>query len=390
MRVLYVNKISPLTGGGAELRLWQVARGLARRGHRVEVICGRNDPRLPASQTVDGVRLHNLRVLPAWMFRFSRLSFFLARYLFYVRSAPVLRRVVRDYDVVMDCASPVVSLAGPAARAAGVPAAVTVYETFGHRWFRLKGPVTAVLGYLGELLLYHTRYDAYITLSRATFRDLVRNGKPEERVFHLSRGAGVQSPPMPLPEVFGRPARLVCVSRLVRQKNVAALLRVFARVRRFRPDAQLTVVGDGPDRAALERAVADLGLGDCVGFSGRVSDAEKWRILGDSSVFVFPSLQEGFGIVLLEAMAAGLPVVAYDLSVYGEFMRHGQHGYLVPPDDEARMAQYVLQLLNDEAACAQMGESNMEHAESFAWERAVDQEEAVLNLLVQPSGRIVA
>ncbi len=79
MRILYVNKASPFTIGGAELRLWEIARRLASRGHKVQIVCGRNLPELPNRQRADGIYIHNVTVLPSWLFRFRKLSFFLAQ-----------------------------------------------------------------------------------------------------------------------------------------------------------------------------------------------------------------------------------------------------------------------------------------------------------------------
>ncbi|MEJ7653657.1 MAG: glycosyltransferase [Chloroflexia bacterium] len=166
MKILYVNKIQPLGGGGAELRLWEIARTLAARGHDVHIVCGKHLPNLPDEEVRDGVTIHAVQILPEWMFRFHMLSFFLSRYGFYLRSTiPIIREVQRA-DVVVDVASPIVSFAGPACTRMGKPCVLVLHETFGRQWFKLKGPVTATLGYLAEFVLFSRTYDGYIILQR--------------------------------------------------------------------------------------------------------------------------------------------------------------------------------------------------------------------------------
>lgn len=345
-------------------------------------MCGRNFPELPNRQYVDGVHIQNVTVLPSWLFRFRKLSFFLARYLFYFVSLPAIFRSVRKADIVVDCATPVASGAGIVSRLLGKPCMVTIYETFGRNWFRLKGPVTATLGYLGEAYFFAQTYDAYITLSRQTVAAIVDHGKPPERVHHLRHGVGVRRPALPIQSAGGRLPEVVCISRLTKQKNVASLLRAWKIVTSELGRVRLHLIGDGTERENLEKLADALSISESVTFEGYATEERKWALLNRASAFVFPSLQEGFGIVLLEAMAAGLPVVAYDLPVFREFLNDGEHGYLAPSDDHRQMADRLLALLRNDSLRCEISRRNAEYAGQFSWERATAQEEnALLDVL---------
>jgi glycosyltransferase involved in cell wall biosynthesis len=318
-------------------------------------------------------------VLPSSLFRLRRLSFFLARYLFYFVSIPAIFRSIRKADVVVECATPVVGGAGVLSKLLGKPCVVTMYETFGRSWFRLKGPVTATFGSLAEAFFFAQTYDAYATLSRQTVAMMVERGKPPERIHHLRHGVGVYQPARTIVRpAEERSSEVVCVSRLIEQKNVTSLLRAWKCVAATSAQARLRIVGDGPKRKELEKLADVLSISESVTFEGSVTEKRKWALLHRASAFAFPSLQEGFGIVLLEAMAAGLPVVAYDLPVFREFLNDGEHGYLVPLDDHRQMADRLLKLLRNDPLRVEISCLNVEYARRFTWERATNQEESIL------------
>jgi len=378
LKILYVNKISPFTIGGAEVRLWEISRRLASRGHEVHVVCGKNFPKLPAHQRVDGVHIRNVTVLPAWVFRFRKLSFFLAQYLFYFLSLPAIFISARKVDVVIDCATPVVSGAGVVSKLLRKPCVVMTYnEPCGLGWFRLRGPVTATLGYLAERYFFTQEYDSYMTLSQHTIDRMVDLGKPRERIHHLCLSVGVDRPARPGQPTAERLPEVTCISRLVKMKNIASLLKAWKLVTVELGGARLRIIGDGPERKNLEKLADVLSISESVTFEGELGK-RKWALLDQASAFAFPSLQEGFGFVMVEAMAAGLPVVAYDLPVFREFLTDGEHGYLVPLDDHRQMADRLLELLRDDELRREMSHRNAEYARQFTWERAADQEESAL------------
>ncbi len=141
--------------------------------------------------------------------------------------------------------------------------------------------------------------------------------------------------------------RLLFVGRLAAVKGLPVLLEALARVKRSIPQAELVVVGDGPDRASLENQVKQLNLQDCVRFLGYQSQARIRELLSQSDVFVMTSLAEGVPVVLMEAMAAGVPVIATRIAGTPELVEDGACGFLAPPGDPEMAAEKIVTLLND-------------------------------------------
>jgi glycosyltransferase involved in cell wall biosynthesis len=167
--------------------------------------------------------------------------------------------------------------------------------------------------------------------------------------------------------------RLLYVGRLAANKGLPILLESLATLKSAHPDILLTVVGDGPDRVALERMTAQLGLQERVKFVGYKSQAEVRQYLQQTDVFVLPSFAEGVPVVLMEAMAAGVPVVATQIAGTSELVEDGIGGYLVPPGDAVSLAQRIEVLLADSQLRAKFGASGRLKVEKdFNLDKEVD------------------
>lgn len=136
------------------------------------------------------------------------------------------------------------------------------------------------------------------------------------------------------------------IGRYTDDKNQRSLVRAFSRVADDHPTARLIVVGWGPLEDDLRALAADLGVGDRVTITGRVPSVAEYYALADA--FVLPSVTEGLSLVLLEAMAAGLPVVATDVAGTAEAVVDGETGYVVAPNDEGALADALVRLGDDD------------------------------------------
>jgi glycosyltransferase involved in cell wall biosynthesis len=169
------------------------------------------------------------------------------------------------------------------------------------------------------------------------------------------------------------PHTVLCVARQYPRKRVADLIEAFARVVETLPTARLVVIGDGPDHAALATQVQGMGLTASVHLLGALrEDREVKAWYARSSVFCLPSIQEGFGIVFLEAMASGLPVVSTTATAIPEVVPHGRAGLLVPPRDPAALAAALLELLGDADLRRSYGAFGREHVRRFSWDRVAE------------------
>ena len=159
------------------------------------------------------------------------------------------------------------------------------------------------------------------------------------------------------------------VGRHESRKGLLDLLKAHRILRRTGGHSRLLIVGSGPQEREARRYVATRGLNG-VEFLGRVSDDEKAQLYKTADVYVSPATGgESFGIVLLEAMAAGTPIVASDIHGYKGVVRRGREGLLVPPRQPRELAVAIDQLLRDPARRAEMGESGRARAAEFSWAR---------------------
>jgi glycosyltransferase involved in cell wall biosynthesis len=165
-----------------------------------------------------------------------------------------------------------------------------------------------------------------------------------------------------------RPPVVLSVARQYRRKDTRSLLEAFARLRESHPEARLRIVGGGPDLPRIRARARELGLGDRVTFLGEVPDdgAVRREYLA-ADLFCLPSLQEGFGIAFLEAMAAGLPVVATRAAAVPEVVPDGEVGLLVPPRDPDALAAALARLLDDEPLRRRLGEAGRRRVGRYDW-----------------------
>jgi glycogen(starch) synthase len=172
-----------------------------------------------------------------------------------------------------------------------------------------------------------------------------------------------------------RPPRILCLGRLLRDKGFDLALDAFARVLAARPDARLTVAGDGEERAALERQAAALGIGRAVEFVGAVASDDVPGLLDASALLVVPSRwEEPFGLVAIEAALLARPVVATRSGALPELVLDGETGRVVPKQDPEALAGAVLELLQCPAAMQRMGQAARERAlRAFSLERYADE-----------------
>ncbi len=159
---------------------------------------------------------------------------------------------------------------------------------------------------------------------------------------------------------------LVTVGRLVARKGLDQLLRVLARLED--PTLRLIVVGEGPERPALEQTCSALGIAERVRFTGYVSETQKWQILSTAELYVSTTLHEGFGIVFLEALSQGLPVICYDEGGQIDFIDDSV-GELVPVNDEGAFSEAVRRHLGTAGLIQKKSLAARSRAAEFSIER---------------------
>ena len=185
----------------------------------------------------------------------------------------------------------------------------------------------------------------------------------------LARFAGVE----PLPQFRDGKLNLLFVGRLEKRKGLGDLLRAYVNLKQRVPDLRLIVVGDGRMRGGYERYIEAQDIPD-IEMVGYVSPDDLPRYHASADIFVAPNTgKESFGIVLLEAMAAGLPVVATDIPGFSHVVSPGEQGILVRRDDPVSLSSAIYLLAADPALRARLGASGRRSAASYSWDRVGDQ-----------------
>ncbi len=380
MRIAIVYDAAyPWRLGGGEKRNWEVARRLASRGHDVTLLSLRMWDGEPAVQRE---RVRCLGVCP-WrpeFFKAGKRSF--GELLAFSRHlSPHLKRL--EFDLV-DCANfpyvPCISAKLATLRKKS-RLVVTWYEVRGlRRWIEHKGTMGFAAWILEVLTARLTRHHVAISsFTQERGRHVL--GMRHMEVVPCGVSAREAGQGMSLAERD----QVLCVGRLVDYKRVDLLIRAYAELpaalRRYR----LRIVGDGPTKDALARQAKDAGLAEQVSFAQDLSEEELRAEYSRSRVLALPSEQEGFGIVIVEAMASGTPVIANDAphSAAGELVADGKNGILIKTKDQ--MVDALTRVLTDDAMWQSFSESGQSMAAKYDWDEVVSRLESYYERVVGAS-----
>lgn len=375
MRILFCNHEYPPLGGGGGAFNALLAKELAKR-HQVSVLTSRTNG-LPAEERQDGVRIVRAPIFcPRDQMAAGLMP--LAGYMIGATSLGLRHMAGNGYDVInTHFCLPAGPVGQRLARAARIPNVLTVHggdlfdpskKTSPHRHELLRR--------WNRSLLRHA--SAVVAQSTDTIRNVhwfYDSDLPVERI-----PLGIEPPP----EAVGQRATygvgadetlFVTVGRLVARKAVDRLIRIFANL--DAPEARLLIIGTGPEEDPLRAQIASLGLAERVRLLGHVSTDEKFRLLRMADCFLSASQHEGFGLMFVEAMASGLPVIAYDQGGQVDFLSDGTTGHLVPLNDEARFLDAIRHLLRSKDLRQRIGRDNRVRARQFGIERSAMRYEAL-------------
>ncbi|HET6763986.1 MAG TPA: glycosyltransferase [Longimicrobiaceae bacterium] len=379
--------------------LVQTIRRLGEQGVEVEVLAPAY--RGLATQTVEGVRVHRFRYAPrGWETlthdqtapdRIRERPLFLGLVPGYVlagsRAAAKLARS-GGFDVIhafWPLPQGVLGLA--AKRASGLPLVSTFFGVE-LTWMEKQFP------FLSPLLRRIVRGSDAVTAISTYTADRLRAAAPGADPVVIPFGAAVDAPADPPPYTWTGEGtfELLFVGRLVERKGVHLLLDALAALPASRR-VRLHVVGDGPDRAALQARAEAAGLGGRVVFHGFVTAEEKERRFAECHAFVLPAVidtkgdTEGLGVVLIEAQTYAKPVIASRAGGIVDIARDGRNGFLVPPGDAAALAEAIAACMDDPARARAMGEQGRRDAEeSFAWPVIADRLAEIYRRVASPAG----
>lgn len=164
---------------------------------------------------------------------------------------------------------------------------------------------------------------------------------------------------------------MITVGRLVKRKGYDSLLKSFEKVKNM--STELIIIGDGPEKDSLMKLSEYLKISDRVRFLGSIGEEEKFQYLNNSDIYVLSSVHEGFGIVLQEAMQAGLAIVSTNNGGQVDFIKEGVNGYLVPVGDMDAMSKKMNYLSNNPDEIKRIGDNNLIKIKEFATDKIMQQ-----------------
>jgi glycosyltransferase involved in cell wall biosynthesis len=352
--------VDSLEVGGAERHVVDLALALRRKGHEVVVACS------VAGSLAEPFEAAGVTVRP--------LTRRLVKRRVSVAYARGIKRLLeeRRFDLVHAHIFASTVAAAIATRWTGVPLVVTEHTEASWQTWRARWVSRWVYRQAERMIAVSTPIEQRLTQ---------RGGIPPNLVTLIPNAVIPASDDPPevagtLPDGWLERPLIGVIARLQPEKGVANFLEAVARVSRISPEARFIVVGDGPLREELLGLAKRGALRERVRFLGYRADARA--LVGLLDVLVVPSLTEGSPLIVLEAMAAGVPVVASAVGGIPDQIRHGEEGLLVPPDDPDALAEKLWELLRDPIRARRLGKAGRRRAENeFCHDTLVSRIEAV-------------
>ncbi len=350
--------------GGIEVQVHGLATRLLAAGHRVEVFTatpGAGGERHGVVEDVDGIPVHRLAIGLPWELPVNPLA------------PPEVRRRLTGggFDVAhvhMGVVSPFATDMARVALGAGLPTAITwhclmeasqpMFRALGHarRWGRAGAALSAVSGVAAESVR---------AVAGGADVGVLSDGVD---VASWARPAGYAEVPVPGGDA---PVRVVTAMRLAARKRPRAVVEAVSVARGLgAPRMRVEILGDGPERGALERRIARLGLDGQVVLPGRVGREELRHRYWDAEVYLAPARLEAFGLAAAEARSAGLPVIGRAGNGIGDFVQDGVTGLLV--DDDVAFAQALARVTLDSGLRTRLGRASRESPPTQDWPQVLD------------------
>jgi glycosyltransferase involved in cell wall biosynthesis len=385
VRILFCNFEYPPLGGGGGVVNALLAEELAKR-HTVTVLTSRGLG-APAERSESGVRVVRVPVF----FRRQQAAANFASMLAYlpmgIRAGKHLVNNARFDIINTHFVLPTGPVGQTVARFGGIPNVLSVHGGDVFDPSKWTSPHRHVLlrAWVRRLLL---QADCIVGQSRNTLENVRKFYAPEIEGIQIP--LGIRRPHI---ETVSRrdlgfaddDILLVTVGRLVSRKAIHQLISMIARIEHA--NVRLLVLGTGPLGQQLSECARRLNVEERVHFLGYVNETEKFRILKVSDIFVSTSQHEGFGLVFLEAMASGLPVVCYDHGGQTDFLENGKTGYVLPLNDELAFLEHCRQLASATNTRKEMGKTNLGRVEEYFIDRCARHYEEVFEDLIAQSRR---
>jgi len=368
MKIAYIyDVIYPYVKGGAEKRFWELAKRLSKSGHQVHLYGMKSWDGEPCF-IKEGVHIHGIGrnrklYLENGIRDIRQISSF---------TLNILPALMKERFDIIDCNAFLYLPFFPVklyCLLTNTALVITWQEVWAKYWYSYLGPVSGLIGRIIEKLVIILS-DNVIVHSRKTKDALYRHGFWGREIKIISHGIetkATENIPASMESVD-----LLFTGRLIKDKNVDLLIRALELAKKELPNINCLIIGEGPERDRLITLRDKLGLTENIRFQDFLEYQKLIASMKAARIFVFPSTREGFGIVVLEAMAASLPVITVEhpMNASTELVRERETGYICSPIAED-IAAHITGLLKDEATRARMAQRAKELTREYDWDRIV-------------------
>jgi phosphatidylinositol alpha-mannosyltransferase len=357
MKIALVSPYDFTYPGGVNIHVASLERFFTKMGHDVKIIA-------PSSGNVSGIGDRFIRIgtpipIPA--------GGTICRVTISLRLGPTIKSVLsrENFDIIHLHEPFMPMLCSAILRFSNTANVATFHAFDGKPGYKYTKPISSIM-----LRRRLHKLDGKIAVSTAAMEFASKYIPGHYNIIPNGIDLELFSPDVsPISEFCDGKLNILFVGRLEKQKGVSYLIRAFRRIRQEVPNSRLIIVGPGTRlRGKYEKEVVRSGLKDVI-FVGGKPQSDLPRYYKTADVFCAPATGlESFGIVLLEAMAVGKPVVATNIDGYNSVMTHGVEGLLVPPKNEEMLAQALVSLLTNESLRREMGARARLKATDYSWE----------------------
>ncbi|MDE1817947.1 MAG: glycosyltransferase family 4 protein [Thaumarchaeota archaeon] len=358
MNILLLSQFFSTTRGGGEYVFSIIAKKLAENNHKVWVITNK----ISNETYVNHKNINLVFVPPILEYRGGLPPGFLDNLRYTINAVRSGIRIIKKEQIdIIHSNNFAPALAGSIlSYLTSKPHITAIHDVFslcGRNYWKKWGDqaniskLNVALAPFFEKLMIKLKYDCIHTVSDATRDDLIKFGATRPiYVIHNS----VEEIKKQNTEI--NRMQFVYVGRLVFYKNLEVVIKALQSIKEKMPQIKLIIVGSGPHKESLENLVKSLKLESHIEFKGYVSVEEKTDLISTSNALVFPSLCEGFGLVILEAFVQGRPVLVSNIRPMSDIITNMENGYVLDPHDEEVWADHLFKLIQEPGLADKMGQ----------------------------------
>ena len=385
MKVLLLSQFFSTTKGGGEYVFKTIAKVMVQNGHQVWVITNN----VKGEKYEESENLKIITVNPTLEYKGGLPPTFLDNIRYTINAFQKGRNIIKNQNIdVIHSNNFSPALAGSLiSYFTKTPHIITIFDIFSQngkdfwkKWIKQTNvsKINAILVPWFEKILIKIKHDAIYTISDASKDDIIKM-HTKKPIYNI--------PPTIRDEIqLNReinPFQFIYIGRLVFYKNLEVIIKAISIVIKTIPECKLIIVGDGPHRDSLQTLTRKLGLEKIVLFKGYTTSEKKMKKLSESSALLFPSLIEGFGLVILESFQQKRPVLVSDIPPMSDIVENNKTGLVIDPHNERKWADAIIGLIKNPLESERMGKNGNDllkakYSQELFYERLVKMYKDVL------------